>query len=202
MITVGTGSDVLAYRYNDGHVDLWNAVDGTTTTLRMPAGQTLYNVFGTTVVSYQEVTAEDGTTGKLQHLLTAGPDGTTRDVPVGEVPTGMVLGGPVRGDAKGLVFFARLDGASRLVDVDQDTGQVRAWTAALPTASGYTYTKLSPGTSSCTAASRARRRTCTPAPTCRRHPPRSRSTAPAPGRRTTSRWSATGSSTVPAAARG
>jgi hypothetical protein len=144
MITVGTGSDVLAYRYNDGHVDLWNAVDGTTTTLRMPAGQTLYNVFGTTVVSYQEVTAEDGTTGKLQHLLTAGPDGTTRDVPVGEVPTGMVLGGPVRGDAKGLVFFARLDGASRLVDVDQDTGQVRAWTAALPTASGYTYTKLSP----------------------------------------------------------
>ncbi|WP_326786899.1 FG-GAP repeat domain-containing protein [Streptomyces sp. NBC_00151] len=142
LVTLGTGSDVLAYRY-DGHVDLWNAVDSTTTTLHVPAGQTVYNVFGTTVVSYQDVTAEDGTTSKLKHLLTAGPDGTTRDVPVGEVPSGMVLGGPVRGDAAGLVFFARVDGAATLVDVDPETGRIRAWTAALPT-TGSTYTKLSP----------------------------------------------------------
>ena len=38
LVTLGTGSDVLAYRYDDGHVDLWNAVDGTTTTLHVPAG--------------------------------------------------------------------------------------------------------------------------------------------------------------------
>ncbi|MFE2300356.1 FG-GAP repeat domain-containing protein [Streptomyces sp. NPDC059445] len=144
LVSLGTGSDVLAYRYDDGHVDLWNAVDGTTTTLHVPAGQTLYNVFGALAVSYEDVTAEDGTTSRLKHLLTAGPDGTTRDVPVGEVPPGMVLGGPVRGDAAGLVFFARVDGAATLVDVAPETGRIRARTATLPTSTGSTYTKLSP----------------------------------------------------------
>ncbi|XUL89701.1 hypothetical protein ACQ86D_26295 [Streptomyces galilaeus] len=156
VLTKATSSDVLSYTHNDGTLDLWNAVDGTTTTLRVPTGQTAYGVFGSTAVTTQDVTADDGTVTKVKHLLTAGPDGTTRDATVGGIPSGMTLAGPVRGDAGGLVFSATLDGTLRRVTVDPGTTRVVSWTPALPT--GYSVTKLSPehllvyrGTSSTTA---------------------------------------------------
>ncbi|MGY4925190.1 FG-GAP repeat domain-containing protein [Streptomyces sp. 900105755] len=139
----GTGSDVLAYRYADGRIDLWNAVDGTTSTVQVPSDQSVYGVFGTTVATNQNVTYPDGTTGRIKRLLTPGADGTTNEVIVGGAPEGMVLGGPVRGDADGFVFRATLDGSPRLAQVDPKTGQVTGWTSALP--SGTTITvRVSP----------------------------------------------------------
>ncbi|MFJ4829864.1 FG-GAP repeat domain-containing protein [Streptomyces sp. NPDC088747] len=134
VIRGGTGSDVLATRYGDGHVDLWNAVDGTTSTLQVPEGQSVISGFyGSIVITLQDVTAEDGTVTKVIHLLTAGSDGSTRDVTVGGVPAGMRLGGPVRGDGTGLLFRAAMDGSPRLVVVDPGTGQVQSWSPPLPT---------------------------------------------------------------------
>ncbi|MFD9331033.1 FG-GAP repeat domain-containing protein [Streptomyces sp. NPDC060065] len=138
----GTGSDVLATYYSDGHIDLWNAVDGTTSTIHVPEGQTvLSGFFGNIVATLQNVTAEDGTVTRFVHLLTAGSDGTTRDVVVGGAPAGMKLGGPVRGDGTGLFFRAALEGSPRLVAVDPETGQVQSWTPPLP--SPYSV-KISP----------------------------------------------------------
>ncbi|MFD5540414.1 FG-GAP repeat domain-containing protein, partial [Streptomyces sp. NPDC127079] len=129
----GTGSDVLAYVHGgDGRIDLWNAVDGTTGTVRMPSGQSLYGVFGTTVATNQTVTATDGTTTRVKRLLTPGADGTTNEVIVGGAPEGMVIGGPVRGDADGFVFRATLNGSPVLAVVDPKSGQVEGWTSALP----------------------------------------------------------------------
>ena len=115
----------------------------------------------------------------------------------------MVLGGPVRGDAAGLVFFARVDGAATLVDVDPETGRVRAWTAALPTTGASHVHQALPrhlvvfgGVENTKAYVYLPLRPVGPTPRSR-----SRSTAPAPVPRTTSRWSATGSSTVRAAER-
>ncbi|MGW4989199.1 FG-GAP repeat domain-containing protein [Streptomyces mirabilis] len=142
VITRGTSSDVLSYRHYDGRVELWNAVDGTTTTLHVPEGQTLYGAYGSTAVAYQNVTAADGTVAKVQHLLTAGPDGTTRDMTVEGAPAGMTLMGPLGGDATGLVFAAKMDGALRMAAVDPETGRVLSWTRGLPT--GYSLTRLSP----------------------------------------------------------
>ncbi|MFI6015293.1 FG-GAP repeat domain-containing protein [Streptomyces sp. NPDC051243] len=141
VITRGTGSDVLAYRYSDGRVVLRNAADGTAATVQVPEGHTVYaGVFGSVVATNQDVTAEDGTTTRVRHLLTAGPDGTTRDVIVGGAPSGMKLGGPMRGDATGMLFYAVLDGSPRVAAVDPETGLVQSWT---PPLSGYTYTKIS-----------------------------------------------------------
>lgn len=137
-----TGSDLLAYRYSDGRIDLWDAVHGTTTTVRVPEDQTYLGVYGGTVVTYHQVTAGDGTVTRVKHLLTAAPDGTTRDVTVGGAPAGMTVGGVLRGDADGLVFLAKLDDSLRLAEVDPATGQVEGWTPALP-ADAY-YVKLSP----------------------------------------------------------
>lgn len=142
VITRGTSSDVLSYRHYDGRVELWNAVDGTTTTLHVPEGQTLYGAYGSTAVAYQNVTAADGTVAKVEHLLTAGPDGTTRDMTVEGAPAGMTLMGPLGGDATGLVFAAKMDGALRMAAVDPETGRVLSWTRGLPT--GYSLTRLSP----------------------------------------------------------
>ncbi|MEU6364959.1 FG-GAP-like repeat-containing protein [Streptomyces sp. NPDC046931] len=142
VITRGTSSDVLSYHYNDGRVALWNAPDGTTTTLRVPEGQALYGVYGSTAVTDQDITAADGTVTTVRHLLTAGPEGATRDVAVEGIPAGMTLMGPVGGDATGLVFAAKVDGALRMVAVDPDTGRVGSWTPALP--NGYSLTRLSP----------------------------------------------------------
>ncbi|MGW4905053.1 FG-GAP repeat domain-containing protein [Streptomyces sp. NPDC004270] len=139
----GTGSDVLAYHHGDGRIDLWNAVDGTTSTVQVPSNQSVYGVFGTTVATNQNVTYADGTTGKVKRLLTPGADGMTNEVTVGGAPEGMVLGGPVRGDADGFVFRATLDGSPRLAQVDPKSGQVVSWTSALPSGTSITV-RLSP----------------------------------------------------------
>ena len=143
VITRGTSSDVLSYRYADGRVELWDAAEGTTTTLHVPEGQTLYGVYGGTAVTHQDVTAADGTVTAVKHLLTAGPDGTTRDVTVEGIPADMTLMGPLGGDATGLVFAAKVDGVLRMVAVDPETARVLSRTPALP--NGYSLTRLSPG---------------------------------------------------------
>jgi hypothetical protein len=136
----GTGSDVLAYR-STGRAELWNASDGTTRTLYIPAGQGLFGVYGTTGVTYQNTVAEDGTTVRVMHLLTPGPDGTTLDVPVHGAPAGMQLGMTRGADATGILFAAELDGTSRMVTVDRETGLVQGWTQPLPT--GYIRAEMS-----------------------------------------------------------
>ncbi|MEU0965584.1 VCBS repeat-containing protein [Streptomyces sp. NPDC005917] len=139
----GTGGDVLAYHYSDGHIDLWNAVDGTTRTYRPPVGQSTAAVFGGTVATLEQVTAEDGTVTKVRHLLTPEADGTTTDVVVNGAPDGMLLAsGPVRGDANAVFYRATLNGSARLVQVDPKTGQVVSWTSPLP--SDATSVKLGP----------------------------------------------------------
>ncbi|MGW1001415.1 FG-GAP repeat domain-containing protein [Streptomyces sp. NPDC002520] len=136
-----TGSDVLAYRYNDGRIDLWNAVDGTTSTVHVPAGQRFLGIYGSTIAAAEDVSSPDGSRDfTIHHLLSAGPDGTTRDVTV-HAPAGMTVGTPLRGDASGIVFRADLDGM-RMAEVDPGTGQVRGWTPVLP--SGNSYALLSP----------------------------------------------------------
>ncbi|MCL8014491.1 VCBS repeat-containing protein [Streptomyces sp. AS02] len=138
-IAVGTGSDVLAYRYGRT-VDLWNPVDGTTATVHVPDGHNTLGVFGSTVVTLEIVPAEDGTTRRITRLLTPRPDGSTREVTVGGEPAGMKLAGPVRGDATTLFFRAALDGNTHMVAVDPATGQVESWTPPLPAI----YAKISP----------------------------------------------------------
>lgn len=141
--TSATGSDVLAYRYTD-HVDLWDATDGSTRTVRLPEGQGVLAVYGTTVVSYHSSTAEDGTATRVMHLLTSGPDGTTADVPVVGAPQDEVLGQPLGADATGVLFRSgKADGTHRMVLVDRETGLVQGWTQPLP--SGYYRAKISSG---------------------------------------------------------
>ncbi|WCH92863.1 VCBS repeat-containing protein [Streptomyces moderatus] len=140
-IAVGTGSDVLAYRYGST-VDFWNPADGTTATVQVPEGQTVFagGVFGSTVVTSGYVTAQDGTSTRVTHLLSPAPDGSTRDVIVAGEPAGMKLAAPVRGDAAELFFRAVMDGSTRMVAVDPQTGQVKSWTPPLPAG----YAKMSP----------------------------------------------------------
>ncbi|MER6178976.1 VCBS repeat-containing protein [Streptomyces sp. NPDC001652] len=139
----GTGSDVAAFDYQDGHVDLWNAAEQTMSTLQVPEGRSVWSgVFGDTVVTFEHVTAEDGTTTRVNHLLSAGPDGTTRDVVVSGIPAELKLGGPVRADATSLIFSAAIAGTPRSVAIDPRTGQVQSWTQARP--SGTAYAELSP----------------------------------------------------------
>jgi hypothetical protein len=138
----GTGSDVLAYRYAGGRIDLWNAADGTTRTLQLPSGQGLLGVYGSTVVTSATVTHEDGTTTRVIHLLIVGADGTLVDTEVTGVPEGMILGHPRGADASGLVFNATLDGTARVVTVDGTTGRVGTWSRPLPSAT-YAFVKLS-----------------------------------------------------------
>ncbi|MFB7713251.1 FG-GAP repeat domain-containing protein [Streptomyces sp. NPDC056105] len=141
-LPTGTGSDTLAYRYSGGRVDLWNAVDGTTRTLQVPTGQGLLNFYGTTGVAFRTATADDGTTYRVMHLLTPGPDGATGDVTVDGLPQGMLLGMPRGADGTSIFFQAQLGDAGRIVAVDRETGRVQSWTGALP--SGYSYAKVSP----------------------------------------------------------
>ncbi|NKQ27429.1 FG-GAP repeat domain-containing protein [Streptomyces galbus] len=128
-----TGGDAVAYRYPDGRVDLWNAVDGTTRTVRVPAGQTLLGAYDDLVVSYREVTDPNGTRVlRDMHLLFPDPDGTTRDVPVTGVPDGYLLGQVFGGDTDDLLFNAGRPGGGGdypWVLVDRRTGRVRTWTA-------------------------------------------------------------------------
>ncbi|WP_328977182.1 VCBS repeat-containing protein [Streptomyces canus] len=129
--TWGTGSDVLAYRYGDGRVDLWNAVDGTTRTVQLPAGMTLYTAYDDLAVGLRNVTAEDGTTSRETRLLFPQSDGTTRDVLVGGLPDGVRLLTPVGGDDKGLLFRAVQGQQYVWVMVDRVTGQAQSWTQPL-----------------------------------------------------------------------
>ncbi|QFZ75515.1 VCBS repeat-containing protein [Streptomyces fagopyri] len=127
--TWGTGSDVLAYRYENRRVDLWDATDGSTRTVQPPAGMGLFTAYGDLAIGYRVVTAEDGRTSKEMHLLFPEPDGTTRDVPVTGLPAGLQLLSPRGGDSDGLLFDAFQDGRYRAVMVDRRTGQVSGMTA-------------------------------------------------------------------------
>ncbi|MEU3343616.1 VCBS repeat-containing protein [Streptomyces sp. NPDC006700] len=140
--TEPTGSDVLAYCYPD-RVELWDASDGTTRTVHVPEGQSVLSVYGTTVVTFRNSTTANGTSTRVMHLLTSGPDGTTRDVPVVGAPEDMVLGQPHGADAAGVLFQSQQrDGTVRMVVVDRETGRVQGWTQRLP--SGYYRAKISP----------------------------------------------------------
>ncbi|MGW7427274.1 FG-GAP repeat domain-containing protein [Streptomyces sp. NPDC054813] len=138
------GGDVLAYRYADGRVDLWNAADGTTRTIHTPEGLSLLTAYADLAVAYRQVPDENGTATREMHLLLPQDDGSTRDVPVTGVPDGYVLGQPKGGDADGLLFLAgRTGGGSYTsVMVDRHTGQVRAWTP--PTAKVYLNAQVTP----------------------------------------------------------
>jgi hypothetical protein len=137
-----TGSDVLAMRI-DGGYDLWNAADGTTRTLRVPQGQGVLGIYGTTAVTYHLVTNPDGSKSRVLHLLTVGGDGTVVDTEIGGLPEGMTLGKPIGADASGLVFGATLDGTTRVVAVDRASGRVQSWSRPMPS-SAFAYVKLSP----------------------------------------------------------
>ncbi|MFD3621625.1 FG-GAP repeat domain-containing protein [Streptomyces sp. NPDC058676] len=139
----GTGGDVLARRYQDGRIELFDAANGTSSTIQVPTGYAgVYGgVHGSTVVAYEDVTAEDGITTRVRHLLSPGPKGGTRDLTISGLPSGMQIGAPLRGDASGIVFRASLDGSIRSVLVDPETGRVQSWTPAL---SGGNYAVLSP----------------------------------------------------------
>ncbi|MEU1177144.1 VCBS repeat-containing protein [Streptomyces sp. NPDC005820] len=122
------GGDVLAYRYADGRVDLWNAADGTTRTIRTPEGLTYMTAYGDLAVAYRQWKDDSGTNHRDIHLLFPDADGTTRDVPVTGVPEGYILATPKGGDADRLLFYA-LHGEKYLsVMVDRHTGQVQQWT--------------------------------------------------------------------------
>ncbi|MFI1505271.1 FG-GAP repeat domain-containing protein [Streptomyces sp. NPDC020597] len=125
-----TGGDVLAYHFADGRVDLWNAADGTTRTIRTPEGLTLLTAYADLAVAYRTVKDENGTTVQRDmHLLIPEPDGGTRDVLVTGAPDGYILGQPKGGDGDGLFFHAgRAGGPYVTVAVDRRTGRVQGWT--------------------------------------------------------------------------
>lgn len=142
IASMPTGSDLLARVPDSGTVELWNAVDRTTRTVRVPEGQTRLVVYGATVVTNTKTTVADGTSVNTLHLLAPGTDGTTRDVTVRGLPEGSTVGTPLGGDDTSVFFLGRVDGAVRVIDADARTGEVKAWSAALP--DGYTLATLSP----------------------------------------------------------
>lgn len=127
-----TGTDVLAYRHADGRVDFWDATDGTSRSLQIPAGLGHLTSYDNLTVGYEMMTGEDGTTTRVMHLLTPGPDGTTGNVRVTGGPTGLTLGTAAGADAETLYFRAVVDGQTGLVAVDRTTGEVRGWSGPLP----------------------------------------------------------------------
>ncbi|MER5943313.1 FG-GAP-like repeat-containing protein [Streptomyces sp. NPDC001928] len=132
------GGDVLAYRYADGRVDLWNAADGTTRTVRTPEGMTYLTAYEDLAVAYRDRFDEAGTRMREVHLLIPEADGGTRDVPVTGLPEGYALGPPRAADADGLLFMAGRPGTGPYVwaMVDKRTGQVRSVTAPVSEAYG------------------------------------------------------------------
>ncbi|WP_146610544.1 MULTISPECIES: FG-GAP repeat domain-containing protein [unclassified Streptomyces] len=128
----GTGSDVFAQVAKDGRVELWDAVENTTRVVQIPSGLQLLSIHGSTVVAFAPVLAEDGTSTRVHHLLTPGPDGTTRDVLVTGMPAGLKLSAVRAADAKSLLFFGHWNGTYRIVSVDRATGEVRNWTQPVP----------------------------------------------------------------------
>ncbi|MGY1452189.1 FG-GAP repeat domain-containing protein [Streptomyces sp. SS8] len=134
-----TGGDTLAYRLGD-QIVLWDAAGQSTRTVRIPEGHSYYRTLGSTVVTRHTVTAEDGTDVRVMHLLTAEPDGTTRNVAITGLPAGSLVGNPLAADERTLVFSAQIDGQRRMVLADRVTGRVEDWTAPLP--GGYHYAAL------------------------------------------------------------
>ncbi len=136
-----TGTDVLAYQYADGRVEFWDATDGTTRSVQVPADLGVLTAFDDLAVGYRNITAEDGTRSRIMRLLTPGPDGTTREVTVAGGPAGLQLGAAAGADATSLFFRAAVDGQSVLASVDRETGQVQGVSGTLPV--GYTGVALS-----------------------------------------------------------
>ncbi|MFG2652810.1 FG-GAP repeat domain-containing protein [Streptomyces sp. NPDC048436] len=136
-----TGSDTLARRPGDGTVELWDAVERTSRTVRVPEGQNHLVTYGSTVVTNVKTTADDGTVVNTLHLLAPETDGATRDVTVRGLPTGAVFGIPLGGDETSVFFLGKVDGTARVIDADARTGQVRGWSAALP--AGYNMAAVS-----------------------------------------------------------
>ncbi|CAM5630868.1 FG-GAP repeat domain-containing protein [Streptomyces aurantiogriseus] len=130
-----TGGDVFWHRFAGGRVDLWNAADGTTHTVRIPEGLSMLTAYDDLVVASRAVQDESGTSRREVHLLFPEADGSTRDVLVTGVPEGVTLGFPRGGDADGLLFHAgQPSGPYLSVMVDRRTGQVTGWTEPVSTA--------------------------------------------------------------------
>ncbi|MER5196231.1 FG-GAP repeat domain-containing protein [Streptomyces sp. NPDC002755] len=143
--TVGmpTGSDVLAYHHSDGRVDFWDASDGSTRSLQVPDGLGYLTSYDNLTVAFKNVRTEDGTVGRVIHLLTPGPDGTTVDRTITGGPAGLVLGLGAAADARTLYLRGSVDGQMGLVAVDRASSEVRGWSGPIPT--GYTNTNLGGG---------------------------------------------------------
>ncbi|MFE1443069.1 FG-GAP repeat domain-containing protein [Streptomyces sp. NPDC058739] len=125
------GGDFLAHHFADGRVDLWNAADGTTRTVRLPEGMSFLTAFGDLVVTVRKWQDEAGTSRQEQRLLIPEADGGWRDVPITGMPEGYALGHPEGGDADGLLFVAARPGTWGpyvWVMVDKRTGQVQSVT--------------------------------------------------------------------------
>ncbi|MFD9323222.1 FG-GAP repeat domain-containing protein [Streptomyces sp. NPDC060053] len=143
--TVGmpTGTDVLAYKYADGRVDFWDATDGSTQSLQVPAGLGYLTSYDHLTVAFKNVIGEDGRTTRVMHLLTPGPDGTTADRTVTGGPAGLVLGLGAGADEQTVYLRGSVDGQTGLVAVDRASGEVRGWSGPIPT--GYSNTNLGGG---------------------------------------------------------
>ncbi|MFD7941356.1 FG-GAP repeat domain-containing protein [Streptomyces sp. NPDC059755] len=144
--TVGapTGTDVLAYHHADGRVDFWDASDGATRGLRVPAGLAYQTSFDNLTVAYASGTDEEGKATRIVHLLTPGSDGSTGDSVVTGGPAGLVLGFAVGADARTLYFRGSVDGQQvGLAAVDRATGEVRGWSGPIPV--GYSQVNLGGG---------------------------------------------------------
>ncbi|MET9876534.1 VCBS repeat-containing protein [Actinacidiphila glaucinigra] len=131
--TFGTGTDAVAY-YSAAsrQVELRDMASGTSRVVTVPEGLTYLRVYGTTVVAYRKLTAEDGTTSNELHLLTPADDGgaATRDRIVTGMPPGSLIGAPIAADPTSLVFAGRVDGTFRYILVDAAGATVTSYTAA------------------------------------------------------------------------
>ncbi|MFJ6631265.1 FG-GAP-like repeat-containing protein [Streptomyces sp. NPDC091376] len=134
----GTGSDALAH-INLGRADLIDAPSGSVRSITAPAGQQISRVYGSTVVTYEQTTESDGSTGRRTHLLSLVPDGSVRDVLVGDGSLNWLF--PMAADDGTIVFLGSVDGARRMILVDAATGAIRGTTPPLP--AGYQRATLS-----------------------------------------------------------
>ncbi|MFJ4469692.1 FG-GAP repeat domain-containing protein [Streptomyces sp. NPDC089424] len=136
--------DVIAYIYADHHVDLWNAADGTTRTVRVPDDMEMGSLtaYDDVVVAERRTQEEDGTTRRETHLLSPEPDGSTRDMTVTGLPEEYTMARPLGRYGETVLFRAGLTGTweSMVVEVDTTTGRVRSWTA--PSADPYLKVRI------------------------------------------------------------
>ncbi|MEV7197553.1 VCBS repeat-containing protein [Streptomyces sp. NPDC093510] len=138
-----TGSDSLARRPGGGNVvEMWDAVDRTTRTLRYPESQIFVATYGSTVVTHTKSADDTGPEPDTLHLLTPGADGGTRDVTVSGLPAGSVVGPPLGVDETSFFFLGATGGTNRVFEADPRTGKVTGRSAALPT--GHILASLSP----------------------------------------------------------